>query len=111
MNLDNLTLGDLRQLKSVLNGTENLPEFPLVVGKNYFIRTVTYFHTGKLKALYKDALVLSEAAWIADTGRFYDFLKTGKVNEVEPFVDDVVIPLGSCVDFTEWRHELFKSQK
>ena len=112
MNLDELTYGQIKELK-MLFGKPTKPKatLPLEVGQNYFIRTVTLYYTGKLKALYPDALVLSDAAWVADTGRFYNFLKEGKVNEVEPFVDDVIIPLGSVIDVTAWHHKLLRVQK
>lgn len=48
---------------------------PFEVGKNYFIRTVTHHHTGKLVAVYDHELVLENAAWIADDGRLSDALK------------------------------------
>lgn len=35
----------------------------------------------------------------------------GKHNEAEPFVDDVIIPIGSVVDCTSWKHALIRSQK
>lgn len=82
-------------------------------GKAYFIRTVTNFHTGKLVREEHDCLILSNAAWIADTGRFADFLRTGKANEVEPFPMDleVAVPKMAIVDACSWPHELPKDQK
>jgi hypothetical protein len=99
MNLDELTLGQIKQIQSMC-GSQNSEASPYVVGQNYFIRTVTHYYTGKLKQIFRDTLVLSEACWIADTGRFYDFLKEGKANEVEPFQKDVIIPKDSIVDST-----------
>ena len=81
------------------------------IGKNYLIRTVTQFHTGKLKAIYDQELVLSDAAWITDTGRFFNFLDKGVAAEIEPFVDDVIISRAAIVDATEFRHELPRNQK
>lgn len=82
-------------------------------GKKYFIRTVTNFHTGELVREEADCLILTKAAWIADTGRFADFLKTGKANEVEPFPVDmeVAVPKMAIVDACAWPHELPKDQK
>jgi hypothetical protein len=43
--------------------------------------------------------VLEDAAWIADTGRFSDALKSAKFNEVEPFPNGrVIIGRGSIID-------------
>jgi hypothetical protein len=42
---------------------------------------------------------LEDAAWIADTGRFADALKSGKFNEVEPFPDgQVIVGRGAIID-------------
>ena len=81
------------------------------VGKKYLIRTVTFFYTGRLESITDSDLVLSTAAWIADTGRFNECLKIGKLNEVEPFVNNVIIPRGVIVDATEWAHQLPESVK
>lgn len=83
------------------------------VGNAYSIRTVTNFHTGRLLREETNHLVLINAAWIADTGRFADFLKTGKANEVEPFPIDleVAVPKGAIVNACAWPHELPKDQK
>jgi hypothetical protein len=66
---------------------------------------------GKLDKVYDAELVMSSASWVADTGRFYDALKTGKLNEVEPFTDDVIVGRGSIIDATIWTHKLPKEQK
>ena len=110
MDLNDLTLGQLKEIQGMC-AVKGSSEGPYKIGKNYFLRTVTHYYTGKLKAIYSDCFVLEEAAWIADTGRVFDFLRDGKVNEVEPFVSDIIVPKGSLVDMTEWTHKLFKDQK
>jgi len=89
----------------------NANDFPLAIGENVFIRTVTLYYTGKIKNISERFVTLSNAAWIADTGRFADFLKKGIANEVEPYVDDVHIPIGSMIDVTLFQHELLVVQK
>ena len=81
------------------------------MGENYFIRTVTMILVGRLDAVYETELVLSSASWIADTGRFYNALKEGKLNEVEPFTNDVIVGRSSIIDATIWKHKLPKEQK
>lgn len=72
------------------------------VGACYFIRTVTMFYTGRLVMVADQELVLKDAAWIADTGRFADSLKTLEFSEVEPFPDgEVIIGRGAVVDAVE----------
>lgn len=81
------------------------------VGKNYFIRTATYFCTGKLVAIYPQELVLETAAWIADTGRFNEALRTGNFHEVEPFVEPIIVNRMGIIDATHWTHPLPTSVK
>lgn len=73
---------------------------PWNVGANYFIRTVTHHFTGKLVAVHKQELVLSDAAWIADNGRFADAMAKGSLSEVEPFPKGklVIVGRGSLID-------------
>lgn len=71
------------------------------IGKNYLIRTVTMIITGKLEKVGNNELLLSKAAWVADTGRFFDNLKIEQFDEVEPFINDVIIGRGSIIDMTQ----------
>jgi len=77
-----------------------------VIGNKYFIRTATYHVVGKLVNIYTNELVLSSASWIADSGRFNAALTNGKFEEIEPFVNDVIVSRGGIIDATEWTHEL-----
>ena len=67
-------------------------------GKKVFIRTVTSYYTGKVKAITKDYILLDTAAWIADTGRFSDAMKMGLFSEVEPYAQPVYVMRGAIVD-------------
>lgn len=81
------------------------------IGKCYIIRTVTYFQVGKLVALTPAEVVLEEAAWIADTERWYETLSTGKVREAEPFPSGkVLVNRSAIVDACEWTHALIRAQ-
>jgi hypothetical protein len=90
-----------------LDGTESVWE----IGKNYLIRTVTMIQLGKLKKVTDKELVLSEASWVADTGRFNTALEKGTLSEVEMFMRDVIIGRGAIVDATEWLADLPKTTK
>jgi hypothetical protein len=81
------------------------------VGKSYLIRSVTMYYTGRLMRITDTDLVLEDAAWIADTGRFHDALRKGVLNEVEPFMRPVIVPRACIVDATEWCHALPREQK
>lgn len=109
MEIDNLTVKEIKHIQSLLKGSGET--HPFQVGKNYFIRTVTHHLTGRLVKVTSKELLLEDAAWIADDGRFFDCLKDGKINEVEPFQDDVIVGRGSIIDATVWRHPLPRTQK
>ena len=69
------------------------------IGKTYLIRTVTMIDTGKLVAVHEHELVLEDAAWIADTGRFTQALESAEFGEVEQFpAGRVIIGRGSIID-------------
>lgn len=81
-----------------------------MIEKKFFFRTVTYHMTGKVKKIIGNILQLEDAAWIADSGRFEQCIKDGKINEVEP-VGIAFLNLSACVDFFPWNHELPTKQK
>lgn len=87
--------------------------YPYKINENYFIRTVTFHYTGKLVEVYDNELVLKNASWIPDDGRFADALKTGNFNEVEPYPceEDVIIGRGAIIDATIFNHVLPHVQK
>ena len=87
------------------------PERPLTVGNAVLLRTVTHYYTGRVALLDERTVVLTDAAWIADTGRWNRALTTGTFGEVEPFCDPVEIERGAIVDSTLWRHTLPRAVK
>jgi hypothetical protein len=87
---------------------------PLHVGNDVLIRTVTFFHTGRIESITDTEVILSSACWIADTGRFADALKKGgkdALNEVEPFAHPVSVNRSAIIDVTDWTGGLPESQK
>jgi hypothetical protein len=80
------------------------------LGKAYFIRTVSYHLTGRLVAIDGQFLILEQAAWIADSGRFTQALRDGKLDEVEP-VGTAIVNNQSIVDAFPWHHALPEVQK
>lgn len=106
--MDNVDIDSLNLLNIKVKVSAN---HPYEIGKNYFIRTVTYHLTGRLIRVTSKELVLEEAAWIADDGRFYDALKTGKLNEIEPFPNQVIVGRGSLIDACIWNFDLPREQK
>lgn len=83
-----------------------------VLGEKYLIRTVTHYWTGRLVIVTPTELVLEDAAWIADTGRFSDALSKGELSEIEPVTHGrVIVARGALVDAELWKHDLPRSQK
>lgn len=101
-NIESLTIGDALKLAAILNPQTQAVSNPWRVGEIYQIRTVTFIYTGRLVAIHPQELVLVDAAWIADTGRFSDACKTGEYSEIEPFRPgvEVIINRGAIVDAT-----------
>jgi hypothetical protein len=81
------------------------------VGDKVFVRTLTHYHTGRIKEISDKWICLEDAAWIADAGRWNSALATGSLSEVEPFPDPVWIAIGNVCDVTPWRHELPRAVK
>lgn len=82
------------------------------VGRNYFIRTVTMAYTGRLVDVTDTDLVMEDCAWVADTGKYHNFLMTGQASEVEPYPTDVKVLINrfSVIDASPWKHALFTKQ-
>jgi hypothetical protein len=105
MNLDNLTVKEIKHIQSLLKGNSGESTSPYQIGQAYLIRTVTMYYTGRIVRITPKELVLEDAAWIADTGRFSDALKTGVLNEIEP-MGEIIIGRGAVIDAAKWTHPL-----
>ena len=88
----------------------DLDDLDDLVGKKWFFRTVTYHLVGKVEKRMGNFLVLKDASWVADSGRFMNAIKEGKLNEVEP-VGQALVNLSSVTDAFPWRHKLPDKQK
>lgn len=100
MRIDDLTIGEARQLAAMFSGAVAVTDASAwEVGKDYLIRTVTMTDTGRLVAVTEHELVLEDAAWVADTGRFAQAVAKAEFGEVEPFPNGrVIIGRGAVVD-------------
>lgn len=86
----------------------SVQDHPYEIGKIYLVRTVTMIDTGRLIAVTNQELVLEDAAWIADTGRFAQAIEKAEFNEVEPFpAGRVIINRGAIIDAVQ----ITKSQR
>lgn len=100
----------LEQLLSEKEEKWNGPDNPFIVGKAYLIRTVTYHMLGKIEKISGNFLVLSEASWVADSGRFSKAIATGELSEVE-YVGDAIVSMPAIVDAFPWCSKIPKETK
>lgn len=109
MNVDDITVKQAKEIMAlfgvqptVSNNTQAIVQTldaHWEIGKVYLIRTVTMIDTGIVTAVTDKEVVLEDAAWIADTGRFADALKQCEFNEVEPFpAGKVIINRAAIID-------------
>jgi len=76
------------------------------VGEWYLIRTVTMIDVGRLVKVTDKELVLADASWIADTGRFSEcLLDPDVINESEPFANNCIVSRGAICDATKWHNQ------
>lgn len=98
INLEDLTLKQIRELQALFDNKE-IENHPYEIGQAYVIRTVTMIQVGRLERVYKNELVLSEASWVADTGRFSSFIEDmDNVNEMEPIKGEFIVGRGGIID-------------
>lgn len=105
MDIETLTIKEARELAAMfgmISTTSDKFSHPFKIGANYFIRTVTHHHTGRLVQVTSQELVLEDAAWIADDGRFADALRKCEFGEVEPFPKGrVIVGRAAVIDAVE----------
>lgn len=110
MKIDEMTIGEAKQLVGMFG--KNTDDHPYHIGKNYFIRTVTMIQVGKLIRVTPQELVLEDAIWVADTGRFTQALENGDLDEVETFpAGEVIVGRGAVVDACVWNNQIIREQK
>ena len=113
MNVNELTLGQIKEIHQLL-GSSGADTFrPYELGEDYLIRTVTHINIGTVIAVGPNEIVLMNASWVADTGRYHNALVEGTLSEVEPYPDgqEVIVGRGAVVDATRWLHPLPREQK
>lgn len=102
INIEDLTIGQARELARQFSGNpaqqSTVDQF-WHIGQPYLIRTVTMIDTGILVAVTEHEIILRDASWIADTGRFSAALESCDFSEVEPFPEgQVAIGRGAIIE-------------
>ena len=97
INIDDLTVKQARELARQFGAQSAAPAVRALdttvfweEGQPYLIRTVTMIDTGILVSVNEHEIILRDAAWITDTGRFNETLKSCDFSEVEPFPEGLV---------------------
>ena len=83
------------------------------IGQKVFIRTVTYHCLGEVTKKVGNFFELKNASWVADTGRFMQFIKNGELSaqaEIEP-VGKQWVSINAIVDMFPFNHKLPMEQK
>jgi hypothetical protein len=113
MNIEDLTLKQLREIQtmSIVAPAQVVSNYP--VGKNVIVRTVTMIYTGRLQEVTESDLILVDCSWIPETDRFMQFVANGSVRECEPYPEGlpVYINRGALLDMCELKKDLPRSQK
>ena len=104
--INSLTLGQFKELQALLTAPAQPGGTMMELGQKVFIRTCTNYFLGRVAAVSSEEVRLTCASWVADTGRFGEFLASGKPNEVEPYPNGCVVRLAAVVDWSHWSHEL-----
>lgn len=109
-----MKMNELIKLLSALDddtGSAEAPH-PWQVGKPYLIRCVTNYVLGRLTQVTDHELVMEDASWVADTGRFAAALSSGTLKEVEVFPNGpVIVGRGAIIDAAIWGHALPRETK
>jgi hypothetical protein len=87
------------------------PQLPFKEGDAILLRTVTMIDLGRVRTIGPDYIVLDEAGWVADTGRFSRMLETGELNEFEKAPSWLLVGRGAICDVFPWPHALPKATK
>lgn len=80
--------------QAIDNGNQANDDSHYEIGKPYMIQTVTAFYKGILEKITSTEFILIDCSWVADTGRFSEFVQDDeddKVKEEEPFNADTKV--------------------
>ena len=106
INIDELTVGELKQIKRLAGCGAKVEQLPFKVGDAILIRTVTMIQLGRVTHIGRDFITLDDCGWVADTARFSEMLATGKLNEFERAPSWCMVGRGAIVDVWPWPHKI-----
>jgi hypothetical protein len=83
----------------------------LKIGRCYLIRTANGSYTGRVKSVTFTDVVLGEAAFVGWPRQVHETLRTGNLNTVDPFPDEVTVSAAVIIDAAPWDHDLPREPK
>jgi len=108
-------LADWLETQGLIDMAEAFRSLSYKLDGSYLIRTATNYWVGKIVAFTPDWLILEEASWIPDTGRFHlalrDGLEAQSSSEIEPVDGFVRVNHQFVVDVCEYNHPLPRKAK
>lgn len=117
MNINDLTLGEAKQLASLFEPSKESAsngdcEF-YEVGKSFMVMTIAHYIVGELVGFNDRELFFKKASVVVDTGRFMNCAKNGELDEVEPYPDNMKVKVSrdAIVRAHPWMFALPLSQK
>lgn len=96
----------LHELKTLMTHDESSSIYQELIGKKVLIRTVTYAQVGRLRCVGQHELILDDASWVGDTGRFSVALEKGELSEVEYVGTMCIVVRVGIIDVWPWNHPL-----
>ena len=109
MDIGKMKVDDVLAIARLINPQKVDTEHHYEIGKNYFIRTVTWCYLGKLIAVHAQEFVLTNVSLIGDTGTFTKALaEADSMDEIEVYPPDkrVTVGRGALIDAVEYDHDL-----
>ncbi len=106
MNIDELTVGELKQIMKLVGCGVEAEQLPFKVGDAILIRTVTMIQLGRVVHIGRDFITLEDGGWVADTARFSETLRSGKLNEFERAPSWFLVGRGAIVDVYPWTSKI-----
>ena len=94
------------KIKHLINENEQSISSADWIGEKMLFRLVTYFWVGRVKKIVGNLIFLEQASWVADTGKFSDFIETGEAEELEFVGDGSGFNAQAIVDFHKFKHNL-----
>ncbi len=80
INIDDLTLAQIRELRQMSEANSNTNDLPFPVGTEVYFRTLAYHGCGRIAGLSGRWLILENAAYVGSDGRYSEATSVGLQN-------------------------------